>query len=84
MRYDKVEYSKYAGLYYALHDFEVPLCTPEFSSSKIIKNHFHIKNDKGGSGIGYDRITGHELMVQLGLMANFKRQVPNGMAQHYP
>ena len=32
-------------------------------------------NDKGGSGIGYDMIIGHGLMVQLSLTADFKRQV---------
>ena len=45
-----------------------------FSSSKKIKHRFHGNNDKGESSIGYDMIMVHELMVQLGLTDNFKRQ----------
>ena len=48
---------------------------PEFSSSKIITHCFHVDNDKGKSGIGCYMIIGRDLMVQLGLTANFKRQV---------
>ena len=48
---------------------------PEFSSSKIIFHRFHINNDKGEFGIGYDMIIDCDLMAQLGLMANFKRKV---------
>ena len=48
---------------------------PEFSNSKTINHHFHVDNNKGESGIGYDMIIGHELMVQLGLTDNFKRQL---------
>ena len=47
----------------------------EFFSSKIVNNRFHVDNEKGESGIGYDMIIGRDLMVQLGLMANFKCQV---------
>ena len=48
---------------------------PEFSSSKIINHHFHVDNEKGESGIGYDMTIGCDLMVQLGLTADFKHQV---------
>ena len=48
---------------------------PELSSSKIINHQFHVYNDIGESGIGYDMVIGRDLMVQIGLMANFKRQV---------
>ena len=47
----------------------------EFYISKIIEHQFHVKNDKGKLGIGYDMIIGHDLMVQLGLSADFKRKV---------
>ena len=47
----------------------------EFSGSKIINQRFHIDNDEGESGIGYDTIIGSELMVQLGLTSDFKCQV---------
>ena len=47
---------------------------PEFSISKIINHRFHVDNYKGESGVGYDMIIGRDLMVQLGLTANFKRQ----------
>ena len=48
---------------------------PGFSRRKIIEHPFHVDNDKGESGIGYDIIIGHDLMVQLGPLADFKRQV---------
>ena len=48
---------------------------PGSSSSKIINNRFHVDNKKGESGIGYDMIIGRDLMVQLGLTADFKCQV---------
>ena len=47
---------------------------PEFSSSKIINHHFHVNNNKGDLGIGYSMIIGRDLMVQIGLTANFKHQ----------
>ena len=48
---------------------------PEFSISRIINHHLHVDNDKGESDIGYDMIIGHELMVKLCLMADFKLQL---------
>ena len=48
---------------------------PEFSSSKIIKYHFRLDNNKGESGIGYYMIIGRDLAVQLVLMDNFKSQL---------
>ena len=62
-------------MYCNTHDVKVPFCIPEFSSSNIINHLFHGNNDKGKSGIGYDMIIGRDLMVQLGLTADFKRQV---------
>ena len=47
----------------------------EFSSRKIIDHIFHVDNDNGESGIGYDIIIGCGLMVQLVLTDGFKRQV---------
>ena len=39
-------------------------------------NHrFHVDNDEGESGIGYDVIIDRDLMVKLGLTSDFKRQV---------
>ena len=46
----------------------------ELSGRKIINNRLHVDNYEGESGIGYDMIIGHDLMVQLGLTANFKCQ----------
>ena len=48
---------------------------PELTSSKIINHCFHVDNVKGESGIGNDMIVDRDLMVQLGLIADFKRQV---------
>ena len=56
------------------HDVKVPFCWPEFSSSKIINHRFHINKYEGESGIGYDMVIGCNLMVKLGLTADFKRQ----------
>ena len=47
----------------------------EFSGSKIINHRFHVDNDGGESGIGYDMIIRRDLMVQLVLTSDFKRQV---------
>ena len=75
MRSNTVEYNTADGVYFNTHDVKVPFCMPEFSGSKIINHSFHIDNDEGESGIGYDMTTGRDLMVQLGLTSDFKRQV---------
>ena len=75
MRYNKVEYSTAAGLYWTAYDVKVLFFMPEFSSSNIIEHQFHVNNDKVESGIGYDIIIGYDRMVQLFLTADFKRQV---------
>ena len=75
MRSIKVEYSTAASMYCTNHDVKVPFCMPAFSSSKIINHRFHVDIEKGKPGIGYDISIGRDLMVQLGLTADFKRQV---------
>ena len=75
MQYNKVEYSTASGVYCTTHDVKVPFCMPEFSGNKIIHHSFHVDNDKRESGIGCDMIIGRDLMVHLGLMDNFRRQV---------
>ena len=75
MRYNKVEYSTATGIYFTTHDVKVPFCMQDFSSRKRIDHQFYVDNNKCESGIGYDMIIGRDLMVQLGLMAEFKRQV---------
>ena len=75
MRSNKIEYSTAAGVYCTTHDFKVTFCMPYLSSRKIIEHHFHVKNDKILLGICYKMIIGHDLMVGLGLLAGFKRQV---------
>ena len=72
---DKVKYSTAAGVYCTTHDVKVTFCMPEFSGSKVINHRFRVGNDKFESGVGYDMILGHYLMVQLGLTAYFKRRV---------
>ena len=71
---DKIEYSTDAGIYCTTHAVKVLFCIPEFSSSKIINRRFHVNNDKGELGIAYDMIIGCDLMVQIGLTADFKHQ----------
>ena len=75
MRFNKVEYSTAAGLYFTTHNIKLPFFMSEISSIKIIYHRFHVNNNKGGSGIGYDMTIGRDLMVQLGLLDYFKRQV---------
>ena len=74
MRYNKVEYSTVAGVYCTMHDVNVPFFIPEFSSCKIINHCFHVDNNKSESVIGCDMIIRCDLMVQLGLTADFKCQ----------
>ena len=54
---------------------KVPFSIPYFSSSKIITHHFNIDNAQGDSGIVYEIIIGHDLMVQLVLKSDFGRQI---------
>ena len=75
MRSNKVQYSTTAGVYCTTHDFKVPFCIPELSIIRIINHRFYVDNDKGESGIGYDMIIGRDLMVQIVLTTDFKRQV---------
>ena len=75
MRSDKVYYFTEAGVYCTTHEFKMLFCVPDFYIRKIINHQFHVNNDKGESGIGYDIIIGHELIMQLGLTADFKRQI---------
>ena len=74
MQSNKVEYSTAAGPYCAMHGGKVPFFMPELSRSNIIQHRFHVDNYIGESGIVYDMIIGHNLIVQLGLSANFQRQ----------
>ena len=74
MRSNKVEYITAAGMYCTMHDVKVTFCMPEFSIIKIVIHRFHDKNNKGELGIGYEMITGRDLMVKLGLKADFKHQ----------
>ena len=42
------------------------------SSSKINNHCLHVNNGKGKLGIGYDIIIGRDLVLQIGLLADFK------------
>ena len=75
MRSNRVEYITAAGVYCTTHNVKVHFCMLEFSGSKIIDHCFHIENNEGESGIGYDMIIGRDMMVQLGLTTNFKHQL---------
>ena len=75
MRSNRVEYSTETGVYCNTHDVKVPFCMLEFSGSKIISHCSHVDKDEGKSIIDYDMVIGRDLMVQLGLKANFRRQV---------
>ena len=70
----KLEYSASDGVYCTTYDVKVNFCMLDFSSSKIINHLSRVNNDKGESGIGYDIIIVRDLMIHLGLMADFKRK----------
>ena len=72
---NKLEYITTAVVYCTTHDVKVPFGIPNISCSKIINHPFHVEKDKVYARIGFDWIIGNDLMVQLGLTANFKRQV---------
>ena len=74
MRSNKVEYSTAVGLYCKMYDIKVPFCMPYFSVRNIIKHRFRVNNNKGESVIGYYMIIFCDLMVQLGLLSDFKHQ----------
>ena len=75
MRFNNVEYSTATGVYCTAHDVKVNFCMTEFSSSKIINHLFHVENNNSKLGIGYGMIIGFDLMIQIGLTADFKRHV---------
>ena len=74
MHSNKAEYSIAAGPYFTTHDVKVLFCMLELYSSKIISHRFHVDNNEGESGVDYDMIIGHDIMVQLGLLDDFKHQ----------
>ena len=74
INYNRVKCSTASGKYCTAQFVNVPFCIPEFSSRKIISHQFHVANDEGDSGIGYVMVIGPNLMVQLGLMSDFKIQ----------
>ena len=57
------------------HGVKVPIFMIEVSRNKIIHHHFHVDNGIGELGIVNDIVIGRDLMVQLGLLANFKHQI---------
>ena len=75
MQSNKLKYSIAAGVYCTTPDAKFPFCMPEFFSRNVTNHRFYVDNDKGESGIGYDMIISRDLMVQLSLTADFKRQV---------
>ena len=72
---NKAKYSTASGPYCITHYAKVPYIITEFSSRKIISHRLYADNKEENSGIVYYIIIGHDLMVQLGLMADFKHKV---------
>ena len=61
--------------YFMTHDVKVPFCILENSISNIISHHFHVDNNEGDLGIGYNMIIGCYLMVHIYLLNYFKCHV---------
>ena len=74
MRSNKVEESTSIGPHCTTHDTKVPFFMPEFSIRNMISYRFNVDNNEGESGIGYDIIIERGLIVQLGLLDDFKHQ----------
>ena len=75
LRANKFQYNMAFGPYKTTHDVKVLFIMPQFSNRKIITHRFHIDNAQGDTGVGYEMIIVHYLMVQLGLKENFGRQI---------
>ena len=72
---NKVDYSLADIPYSTTHDIKPPFSMSEFSTRKIITNRFHVENAECDSGIGYDIIIGHNLMLQIDPGDNFGRKI---------
>ena len=72
---NKFKYSTAAIPYKMTHDMKVPFIMPEFSRRKIITHRFHVDKFQGDEGISYYLIIGHDLMIKLGLKADFGHQI---------
>ena len=48
---------------------------PYFSISKIISHHFHVNKNEGDTDIGYGMIICYNIIVNIGLVDNFKCKV---------
>ena len=75
MRSNILEYITANVVHCTTHDVKVSFACRNFLSESLLINRFYVDNNNGESGIGYDMIIGRDLMVQIFLMAYFKRQV---------
>ena len=75
MRSNKIKYSTSTGLYCTVHDVMVPFKMPYFYSIKIISHQYHVGNNEGESVVGYYMIIVRDLMVLIGRLYDFNRQV---------
>ena len=53
----------------------MPFCMPYFPSRNIITHQFNDNDDKYDAVIGYYMIIVRDLMVNIGIIASFKRKV---------
>ena len=75
LRANKVNYSTAAGPYKTTPDVKVPFIMPYISKKKIVTHCFRVYKARGDYGIGYDMIILHDKIVQLGMKADFGRQI---------
>ena len=75
LKSNKVYQITASGLYKTTHDVKVPFRMPEFSVRTVITHIFHVENKWGDERISYAMITSRDQMVQLGLKADFGRQI---------
>ena len=75
LKANKVEYNTAAGPYKTTPDVKVPFIMPYISKKKIVTHCFRVYKARGDYGIGYDMIILHDKIVQLGMKADFGRQI---------
>ena len=69
---NRVEYGTVSGTYCITHGLKVWFFVSELSIRNIIMHWFHVDNKDRKTSIFYDIIIDQELILQLGLIYNFK------------
>ena len=72
---NNVEYSTATGPYWNIYYAKVIFCMPDFSIRNIISHYFHFNDYEGDTCVGYGKIINRDVIINIGLIANFKHKV---------